>query len=492
LDAATFIDRWSKSLELGSAAAFIGAGLSRRAGYPDWRRLLADIARELGLDIDLEHDLAAVAQYSLNKAIGKRHNLTKLIVDHFPPKPDAPEPFRLLARLPVRHVWTTNYDTLPEVAWRHERKELDVKSRNDDLGTDKPWAHAILYKMHGSVEHPSEVVIAKDDYELYRRSRPGFLRVLTGHLVSKQMLFLGFSFTDPNIAHLFASIREAFKDNGPQHYAIVRRPKLSSGRGAKVRLEIDKIRHDLWVEDLKRYGIQCIEVDEYEDVDDILRAVELRLADRSVFVSGSLPLCADSGQRDYVEGVAREVGRVVAEHEKRLVSGFGLTVGSATIAGALGIILGEAAPNLEKSLLLRPFPQEPPSGMEMKAFLRTYRDGMISQAGLCVFICGLKGAPGAAVVMADGVMDEFESAKRLKRLLLPIGATGGAAKKIWDEVARDLATLCPHISRRDFDLLNDSKQTPQALASIVGKVIAAADKAVPIARTTAARPKQAR
>jgi hypothetical protein len=217
-------------------------------------------------------------------------------------------------------VWTTNYDALPEVAWRHERKELDVKSRNDDLGTDKPWAHAILYKMHGSVDHPSEVVIAKDDYELYRRSRPGFLQVLTGHLVSKQMLFLGFSFSDPNIAHLFASIREAFKDNGPEHHAIVRHPKLSSGRGAKKRLEVDEIRHALWVEDLKRYGIQCVEVDEYKDVDDILRALELRLAGRSVFVSGSLAPSAELDQRDYVEDVAREVGRVIAEHENDAAS----------------------------------------------------------------------------------------------------------------------------------------------------------------------------
>ncbi|RWF81306.1 MAG: hypothetical protein EOQ36_31245 [Mesorhizobium sp.] len=34
-------------LEHGSAAAFIDAGLSRRAGYPDWCTLLADIAKEL-------------------------------------------------------------------------------------------------------------------------------------------------------------------------------------------------------------------------------------------------------------------------------------------------------------------------------------------------------------------------------------------------------------------------------------------------------------
>jgi hypothetical protein len=315
MDAATFIERWSKSLELGSAAVFIGAGLSWRAGYPDWRTLLSDIARELGLDIGLEHDLAAVAQYSLNRATGKRTKLTKLIVDHFPPRGDAPEPFRIVARLPVRHVWTTNYDTLAEVAWAQECRSLDVKSRNDDLSVDKPWAHAILYKMHGSVDHPSEVVIAKDDYELYRRTRAGFLQVLTGQLVSKQMLFLGFSFTDPNIAHLFASIREAFQENGPEHYAIVRRPKLSSGVNAKRFSKIDKVRHALWVEDLQRYGIQCVEVDEYEDVDAILRAVELRLAGRSVFVSGSFPTSADSDQRSYVGTVAREVGRVIAQRK---------------------------------------------------------------------------------------------------------------------------------------------------------------------------------
>ena len=308
MDAMTFVERWTKSLELGSAAAFIGAGLSRRAGYPDWRTLLADIARELGLDIEVEHDLAGVAQYSLNKAIGKRTNLTKLIIDSFPPKSDAPEPFRILARLPVRHVWTTNYDRLAEVAWAQERKLLDVKSRNGDLSVDKPWAHAVLYKMHGSVDHPSEVVIAKDDYELYRRVRPGFLQVLTGQLVSKQLLFLGFSFTDPNIAYLFATIREAFQENGPEHYAIVRRPKKYGDSYSKKRLEIDKVRHALWVEDLQRYGIQCVEVNEYEKVDEILRAIELRLAGRSVFVSGSLPDSAELDQRRYIEGIAREVG----------------------------------------------------------------------------------------------------------------------------------------------------------------------------------------
>jgi hypothetical protein len=476
MKAEAFIEQWTNSLERGSAGVFIGAGLSVRAGYPTWRSMLANIAAELGLDIEAEHDLAAVAQYALNKATGKRHALTKLIVDHFPPKADPPEPFRILARLPLRHVWTTNYDKLAETAWEQEGKRLDVKSRNDDLGIDKPWAHAVLYKMHGSVDHAADVVIAKDDYELYRRERPGFLQILTGQLVTKQILFLGFSFTDPNIAHLFASIREAFKDNGPEDYAIVRRPKKGAGPGAKMRFETEKIRHSLWVQDLKRYGIECVEVDEYEEIDEILRAVELRLASRSVFVSGSLAEEAPDDQRRRIEDVARQVGQVIAEQQKRLISGFGLTVGSAAISGALTVILKEPAPNLENSLLLRPFPREAPAGLDGATFRTRYREGMIQHAGVAVFIGGLKfDASSGALVAADGVIEEFETARRLGRIVIPIGATGGAAAEIWKQMNKAGKLPCG-LKRADFDGLNDATTSVQDIAKIVQKVIEAANK----------------
>jgi hypothetical protein len=349
MDRETFIKRWAKSLELGSAATFIGASLSRRAGYPDSRTLRA-IARDLGL-------------------------------------------------------------------------------------------------------------------------------------VSKQILFLGFSSTGPNLAHLLASIRKTFQENGPEHYAIVRRPKLGSGAKAKKRFKLARVRHDLWVDDLQRYGIQCIEVDEYEDADEILCDVKLKLARRSVLVSGSFPDTSDAAdipQRRLIEDVARGVGRLIAHRQKRLVSGFGLVVGSAAIAGALGVVLEEAAPNLEKSLLLlRPFPQEAPPGTGMKDFRRRYRDGLVQQVGVCVFIGGLKEDAGMGKrtrKVADGVMEEFESAKRLGRILIPVGATGGAAAKIWKIVERDFDTLCPFMRRKDFEVLNDDSKQPSELVKAVDRIIEASEK----------------
>lgn len=158
------------------------------------------------------------------------------------------------------------------------------------------------------------------------------------------------------------------------------------------------------------------------------------------------------------------------------------------MAGALSVILDEHAPNLEKSLLLRPFPQEPPSGLHMKEFQRRYRDGMIQQAGICVFICGIKENPGStsgAPIPASGVIEEFESAKRLQRILIPIGATGGAAQTIWNLVGKELSKWCPYISRKDYGRLNEMKRKPKELAQIVGRVIAAADKAGPGVRKKA-------
>ena len=479
-----FVQRWSESLERGSASVFIGAGLSMQAGYPSWKTLLKDIAKELDLDIDDEHDLAAVAQYSINRAVGKRNQIAAVIAREFPPKPDAPAAFRTLARLPLRHIWTTNYDTLAETAWRNERKFLNVKSRNDDLGVDPPTAHAILYKMHGTVDHPTDVVIAKDDYELYRLSRPGFLQVLNGHFVGKQILFVGFSFTDPNVAHLFGTIRESFRENGPEHYAIVRRPGLTGKTTkAKARFKTDSVRHRLWVDDLQRYGIRCVEIDEFSEVEAILEEVEKRLARRSVFVSGSFPaddVAVLSSGRKLIEEVATGVGRLTVERKKRLVSGFGLVVGGAVVAGALGVAMMEDLPNFEKTLLLRPFPRQAPSGLDPTTFAAQYRDGMLRQAGISVFIGGMKlGDPAGAgaLVAADGVLQEFVAATKLGHAIIPVGATGGASREIWHQVDASFSTFWPDSARDSFLRLNDDSQSGEQLVSAVASLIDSLDVA---------------
>ncbi|MEI6654737.1 MAG: hypothetical protein WCP45_08220, partial [Verrucomicrobiota bacterium] len=77
-----FLKEYSKALADGNAAMFVGAGMSVGSGMVDWPGLLRDIADDLGLDVDEETDLIAVAQYEHN-ASGNRHRLNTAIIEEF-------------------------------------------------------------------------------------------------------------------------------------------------------------------------------------------------------------------------------------------------------------------------------------------------------------------------------------------------------------------------------------------------------------------------
>src|SRR5690348_6402743 len=101
----SFYKHFVKAMHEGNAAVFAGAGLSKASGFVDWRGLLKEIAEELGLDVDQESDLIAVAQYHHNKQMN-RAKLDRLIVDAFTKESTLSENHRLLANLPIDTVWT--------------------------------------------------------------------------------------------------------------------------------------------------------------------------------------------------------------------------------------------------------------------------------------------------------------------------------------------------------------------------------------------------
>jgi Sir2- and TIR-associating SLOG family/SIR2-like domain len=467
-----FIERFSDYITGGSAALFIGAGMSMQAGYPSWKVLLKEIAEDLKLDLDEEHDLAGVAQFYLNKGSTGRMSIAEIIRREFPPKKDVPHTLRLLAHLPVRNVWTTNYDRLIETAWDLQGKTLDVKSRNDDFLVEDPWAHSTLFKMHGTVEHPTEIVLAKEDYELYRRNRSGFHQALARQLVSKHFLFLGFSFTDPNLFYVFTMNRDVFPEKPPgHHFAIVRRPPIDgSGKKAKARLNYLLNRHRLWVQDLTRYGITTLEVDSYDEISEVLSALESRVAQNSVLISGSCPEDYVGSERDLISEVAKKIGKALASKRLRLISGFGLTVGGASVAGVLEELYASGSTSLDKAMLLRPFPQTPPNGFTKKAFFRRYREDLLANAGIVIVIGGLK-KKGRTLVAADGVLEEFEIARILKRKVIPIGATGGAAQEIWGRIDTHYGDFFDKMPRKEFDRLNDSSLSATALCDAANAVL---------------------
>ncbi|RXR30279.1 SIR2 family protein [Sphingobium fluviale] len=427
-----FLKDYPEALIGGFGAVFVGAGVSMGAGYPSWASLLTEVGEELGVQSGELHDLAALAQWSIQEN-GSATQVRNVIKEKIGVEHPVPESLEIISRLPVKFIWTTNYDRLVERAFGSVNRPIDTVSGAADLALRATPGASRLFKMHGSIERLDDVVISTEDYELYRSKRGAFLPLLQAHLSSMSMLFLGISFTDPNIRHVLSLIRESFTSAPPEHFAIVRPPQREDYK-TEAEFEARSTQHKLWSRDLKRYGLVVVEIDDYAEVPELLRQVERRVAARRVWVSGSWPPEAgDDIARVY--GVAQAVGKLIGDRGQDLVSGAGLVVGSASIAGFLDALRSSGGWDLERRLIARPFPQPIPGAAPDRAQWTALRAELARIAGVVVFIGGMKIDPGAdSAIVAGGVLDEFKAAKAADCFVIPIGSTGGAAAQISDSL----------------------------------------------------------
>lgn len=467
-----FLQEYPAALNAGVGAVFVGAGMSMAAGYPSWAKLLREIGEEFGVNSRDIHDLAALAQWSIQES-GSATRVRNVIKEQIGKDHPVPATLEIIARLPVGHIWTTNYDRLVERAFDAIDRPLDAISGANDLSLKPKPGAARLYKMHGSVDRLDDIVISTDDYELFRTRRGAFLPLLQSNLTSMSMLFVGLSFTDPNIRHVLSLIRESFTDAPPEHFAIVRPPQpddFDSEDEFKARLA----QHTLWARDLRRYGLIAVEIDDYEEVPALLRQIERRVAARRIWVSGSWPVEGGGSSPANIYSLAEDIGRWVGRSGRDLVSGAGMLVGSAAIAGFLDALRDGGGWDLNRRLVARPFPQPLAGTVPDPARWTALRQEMARQAGIVVFIGGAK-FDGETIVVAEGVLEEYAIARDASAFLLPLGASGGAAKEIAELlIGSEVAFAGPDAARPTDDdlrlLLDPATERTAVLECVVAIV----------------------
>lgn len=215
------IREYTKAIREGNAAVFGGAGLSRASGYVNWKELLRPLVNDIGLNVDKEKDLLAVAQFYKNKRGGIRGGINRSIINAFTKKVKINENLEILTRLPIFTYWTTNYDSLIETGLKAANRNPDVKSESEQLSIILPDRDAVVYKMHGDVSNPAHAVLTKTDYELYEHRRPLFRTALKVDLLSKVFLFVGFSFEDPNLDNILGEIHSLLNKDVHDHYCFL-------------------------------------------------------------------------------------------------------------------------------------------------------------------------------------------------------------------------------------------------------------------------------
>jgi SIR2-like domain/Sir2- and TIR-associating SLOG family/MTH538 TIR-like domain (DUF1863) len=291
---------------------------------------LIGLPTTVGLDVEEESDLIALAQYEYNNS-GTRHRLNTAILDEFKKRASLSTNHKWIARLPVETVWTTNYDTLLEKSFSALDKRVDVKFSTSQLTLKLRNSDVTVYKMHGDVSDPDNAVLTKDDYERYDIERKAFTEVLRTDLTRLCFLFLGFSFTDANIEYILSRLRQMLKGAQRIHYCIMRRPQKPADLKEQQRYERELARFRHRITDLKRFGIQTVAIDEFIEIEPLLRTLVHRAAAKNVFVSG---IAHDFGPlgKDRVESLARRIGKELILRGYNLVSGYGLGLGGVGVS----------------------------------------------------------------------------------------------------------------------------------------------------------------
>lgn len=417
-------------LDNENLAIFAGAGFSMDAGYVNWAELIRPLADELELDLSKETDLVAIAQYYCNVNQSNRGKINQLLVNEFSRKCQATDNHRILARLPISVYWTTNYDKMIENTLENQGKIVDVKFKNNQLSYSTPKRDAVVYKMHGDVSCADEAILIKDDYESYHVKMQPFINALRGDLISKTFLFLGFSFSDPNLDYILSRVRVSYDKSQRPHYNILKKVSKQADE-LDVDYEYRRRKQDLFIQDLLRFGIKTVFVNEYSDINKILSKLEDIYRRKTVFISGA---AYEYGQytKDDAEKFIYELSKEISKNGFRVVSGFGLGIGSSVISGVLENVYMSGQRLNNDQLILRPFPQSHNGSDDIKTLWNKYREDMISYAGIAIFVFGNK-LSNDEIVISNGMIDEYNLCKKYKLAIIPVGSTGYASKKIMDK-----------------------------------------------------------
>lgn len=432
-----FIRDYARQIQQKSATVFVGSGLSRAAGYIDWKGLLKEVALDIGLNVEKEQDLISLAEYYVNSK-RSRAKINSAISQYFGEVKTPTETHNLLASLPISSYWTTNYDKLLEKTF--EKVGLRYSFLTDDASLHKfiNGNEIVIHKLHGDVDNPNEAVITKLDYDEFAFKHEILLSKLKGEMCSNTFLFLGYSFSDTDINHILTRIRLFYKNNPVRmHYCIQEKIKRVSYDNGVLESEEDfeyrKRKQEHYIISLQTYGIQTVLVDDFNiDIPRILKRIRQIVYSKNIFISGA---CEETDiNLDLYCQYARTLSTWLVERNYKIYSGFGKNIGEAVIAGVhdgCQVTKRHTVKRFNDHAFIYPFPYKSIRDKEERKQIYTeLRYNTINKTQIVIIINGTK-KEGLKQVVSDGILEEFNIAQSMNCKIIPIATTGGAAAEIW-------------------------------------------------------------
>ncbi|OEH86072.1 hypothetical protein BHU72_14680 [Desulfuribacillus stibiiarsenatis] len=242
---------------------FIGSGISKRYldGFPNWTGLLEEFWNAVGFGLnfygefnknidslkavnpglsekELEHysniRMGTILEESFNEAF----NSGSITLPNFNQK-DAYQtkisPFKMAISkrfsqytikeklleeynsfknmlMKTQIILTTNYDCFIENSYNEISRNKVTKYIGQKGFFQETFGSAELYKLHGCVESPTDIVISEKDYERFDKNSVLISAKIISMMMHSPIIFMGYSLTDVNVRKIISDFTRSLND----------------------------------------------------------------------------------------------------------------------------------------------------------------------------------------------------------------------------------------------------------------------------------------
>ncbi|OYS17301.1 hypothetical protein CBF56_07345 [Lactobacillus taiwanensis] len=196
---------------------FVGAGASINSGMPTWKDAVEQIGNLLGISEIDNSDYLKIPQYYYNSHGKQAYNslMREIFKDGI--KLPVSDIHRKILRFNPRTIITTNYDDLIERASEEHGEIRQTISQDIDIPYRK--YNKELIKMHGDFIHDN-FVLKEEDYLNYSNNFKLIENYIKSIIGSKVLLFIGYSFNDPDLKQIFNWVKNIVGEDMRISYLI--------------------------------------------------------------------------------------------------------------------------------------------------------------------------------------------------------------------------------------------------------------------------------
>lgn len=213
------------ALKQRNCVLFVGAGLSVGAGIPTWAKLMQDMIT----DLKAKHDTEALENWfqkgEYQKIAGYYKNVVtddeyyNFLKREFQVDATPTINHKLIAKLPIACILTTNYDKLIERAF--ENRVPMRKYNSPDIGQINIREEFYILKCHGDIDDYTTIILAEEDYNNLIHKHLAYKEFLKALLQFKTFLFIGYSLNDLDFKLIRNHLKYAFGNRIATSYALM-------------------------------------------------------------------------------------------------------------------------------------------------------------------------------------------------------------------------------------------------------------------------------